>query len=460
MREFSREALKALAVELPEEVAREKAAGEFDKAKAAIAVWLQRPIAQEMRERLLYEEFILGELAGQFPYTEEDVLRLMQEKIPDFSTEDLARAEQKNLAEWIYVGGKKHYIHNLMRNLMDKDTDLRARAGLADVPSEKKELLLAEIRELKEQGISRRRFHLRASIRLKDTAFEPGMWVRAHLPLPAPLFQTSDVEILAHSGEQAAIDGADSLFRTICFEERMQENHSFWAEYAYTVTARYVDLWKKPETDGQPFPEEMREFLDEQYPHIRFTPYLRALAAELTAGADTPLEKARNIYDYITKNIQYSYMRPYALMPDIPQYCARNLRGDCGVQALLFITLCRICGVPARWQSGFYANPEDLGIHDWAMFYIAPYGWLYADPSFGGAAHADGDEERRRFYFGNLDPLRMTANHAFQQKFAVEKRFMPMDPYDNQTGEMESDVRGFGADELEFTKEILEYKKL
>ena len=151
-------------------------------------------------------------------------------------------------------------------------------------------------------------------------------------------------------------------------------------------------------------------------------------------------------------------MKSYSLIPDIPGYCARNLRGDCGVQALLFITLCRICHVPAKWQSGLYANPAYTGPHDWAMFFVKPYGWLYADPSFGGSAYAAGDENRRRFYFGNLDTYRMAANNAFQQDFAVKKTCMSREPYDNQSGEMECGTKCFGGDEVETAKITKEWK--
>ena len=167
------------------------------------------------------------------------------------------------------------------------------------------------------------------------------------------------------------------------------------------------------------------------------------------------MEIARRIYDYVTKNVQYSYMRNYSLMTCIPEYCAKNLRGDCGVQALLFITLCRIAGVPARWESGLYSNPAYVGAHDWAMFYVEPYGWLYADPSLGGSAYAEGDENRRRFYFGNLDPYRMVANRAFQAPFTVEKKYWRTDPYDNQLGEIETAERGLMYEEFERRKEAL-----
>ena len=49
--------------------------------------------------------------------------------------------------------------------------------------------------------------------------------------------------------------------------------------------------------------------------------------------------------------------------------------------ALTFITLCRIAGIPARWESGFAVAPGDAGCHDWARFYVAPKGWMYADCS-------------------------------------------------------------------------------
>ena len=92
----------------------------------------------------------------------------------------------------------------------------------------------------------------------------------------------------------------------------------------------------------------------------------------------------------------------------IAELCARQLRGDCGVMAVLFITLCRIAGIPAQWQSGLSVKPGYAGCHDWAMFYIAPYGWLWADPSFGSGARRAGDQARRDHYFGNLDPVSYT----------------------------------------------------
>ena len=106
------------------------------------------------------------------------------------------------------------------------------------------------------------------------------------------------------------------------------------------------------------------------------------------AGASRPIAKARAIYDWITTNVDYRYQPPYALLDCIPQMTATGLRADCGVFALTFVTLCRIVGVPARWQSGLYVQPNEASGHDWAQFYSPEAGWLWADCSFGSAAGA------------------------------------------------------------------------
>lgn len=90
--------------------------------------------------------------------------------------------------------------------------------------------------------------------------------------------------------------------------------------------------------------------------------------------------------------------------------------------------------------------------------YFAPYGWLYADPSFGTGAVREGNEKRRRFYFGNLDPMRMIANSEFQADFAFEKRGFRADPYDNQVGEVEMEDQGLKYREFITQKEVIRFE--
>ena len=137
---------------------------------------------------------------------------------------------------------------------------------------------------------------------------------------------------------------------------------------------------------------------------------------------------------------------------------ATGFKGDCGIFALLFITLCRICKIPARWQSGLYATETSAGSHDWAQFYIAPYGWLFADCSFGGSAFRSGNEARRNFYFGNLDPFRIPSVTAFQHEFYPPRTHLRLDPYDNQVGEAEYGDRSLEAHEFTTTHDVMLFR--
>lgn len=436
---------------LPDEILKYKMTGNYKEAGRAIERWKQRPISSGLKERLELEEHFLSRLPVQFPYTAAQVLELAEKDDPDFSAQELAELDAAGLAEWMMIDGEKHYVCNVWDNIRRlKET------GSSDI-----QILNETIRKMKADGSAYRSCRIRAAVTLSDEAFYPGIHLKVHLPIPAVAHQITSVKILDHTPSMKSIDEEHALFRTICFEETMEENHEFFVEYEYETGIDYVDLYQEAEkrledpVEVRPYPAELEEYTKEQLPHIRFSHDLRALAAEITEGMTDPLVKARAIYNYVTQNVKYSYMREYFLIEDIPQYCARNLRGDCGVQALLFITLCRICGIPAKWQSGLYAAPYYVGNHDWALFYVEPYGWRYADNSFGGSAYRAGAEERRRFYFGNLESYRMAANNAFMQDYTDPKKFPPADPYDNQSGEMESEERGFFSEEMIVERTII-----
>ena len=90
------------------------------------------------------------------------------------------------------------------------------------------------------------------------------------------------------------------------------------------------------------------------------------------AEESNPLVRARSIYNWMTENFLYSHAVEYSTLKDISEYCLDRRRGDCGQLALLYITLCRINGIPARWQSGWWIFPGGKTIHDWAEIYLQP----------------------------------------------------------------------------------------
>lgn len=458
MTTYEEKYIESLKSEIPDDVLRYRKAGMFKEAVEAIDRWIMRNVSREMNERLLIEKEHIGLLQDEFPFTEKEALDLARQDIPEFTAEDLKALDDAGVCEWIYIDGKKHYFDRFWETATHVVKELSDLVHGTEGDPESQKLLTEALSAMKQNGSAKYRTTAEVTYRLHDDVFTPGMELKVWLPIPAEQFQTSDVQILETSHEVKEIAGNDAPARTVFFHEKLEKNETFSVKYSFVTENRYVDARNSAD---QAVLGTYDFDVDELQPHVRFSPYLRALSSEIVGDEKNPIRIAEKIFDYVTSRVKYSYMRDYFLLDDIPQYCARNLRGDCGVQALLFITLCRMNGVPARWQSGMCsAGQRDFGAHDWAMFYVEPFGWLFADPSYGGSAYRDGDEERRWFYFGNLDPFRVTANHEFQAPLTPAKKYRRYDPYDNQAGEAETPDFGISGGDRDIERRILSIEKL
>ena len=449
-----------LNVGLPEDILRYKLKGDFANAIRIIDKRLGEGTADPaLAACLRAEREMILRTPRDFPYTKEQAMEIIHRDIPDFTEEEFEERVDNGTVRWIFIDGEPHYFRRFYPTLIKTEPAFARRAG--KIPGTTAAQAGAEnplnrcIHIMKEQGSMACRMRIRASVKMDDERFKPGMQVLAHLPIPADCEQQSEIVIEKMEPANGHIDPADAAARTVWWSECMQENHEFAVEYSYV----HREVWHGENYRGTLDPEAGK-YLCEQAPHILFTPYLKNLAAAITEGITEPMEKARAIFDFITTKMKYTFMPEYFTMENIAENCARSRTGDCGVFALLFITLCRICGIPACWQSGLDAEPDEVGCHDWARFYMEPYGWLLADPSYGVSSCRVGDEERRQFYFGNLEPWRMVANREFQAAFLKEKQGWRADPYDDQSGEMEADGIGLSFAELDCNQEILSYEEI
>lgn len=450
--------LKYLQFDLPDDIRRMKLHGDYAGALKLIDHRLADPATPAvMRGALEVQKIICNGLPAEFPYCRQDALNIIRENIPDFSDAEFDEYVADRRIRWIYVDGEPRYFERFFSSLCKTAPGFAQRAGVkmhgvesATSGSQEDSRLDICMKKMKQQGSMTNRIRIRASVKLKDEHFAPGMFIRAHLPIPASCQQQRDIRIEKIWPENGQIAPEDALQRTVCWEENMEENHEFMVEYSYLHTAVFTDAY-----NGQGLSGSYDHDLEEISPHVVFTPYLKALCDELTKGLSDPLMKARAFYDFITLNMRYTFMPSYVYLENMAENCARNFTGDCGIFALLFLTMCRCAGIPAQWQSGLTAEPDFIGGHDWVRFFVEPYGWIFADPSYGTAAVRAGKEERRRFYFGNLDPYRMVANSAFQTNFSVPKEQLRADPYDNQLGEMETSDRGYSFGDYIRTKDIL-----
>lgn len=434
--------LDCQAVSLPEDIMKMKWAGYFDEARAMIENRLALDdLPEPYRNRLIIELKSMEHFEDCYVKTEEEVLKEIRAKVPEFTDEDFNKLIIAGKLEWAFIKGEKRFLRSTVRNLFNQTPQLWRPENNSYETSKK---LFEEVMDGVEDGDELKAvIHIRHDLSVRDEALIEGKILRVHLPVPVERQQIHNLEILNISPEPVSMPDKEDVMPAAYFEVTAEKGQVFSVEYKFDNILTYHDLSKADEQkiaetlakDG--YPEDVLPFLEERGPHILFTPYLRKLAAELKGDETNPLRIARAMYDYITCHLSYTFVRDYSSIDCVAESMAINRRGDCGMQAILFITLCRIAGVPARWQSGIDAEPDDVGNHDWAQFYLPSIGWVYADLSFGMGSKLHGNEDRWNFYFGNIDPYRIPLNCDMQYEFNPPRQFLRFDTVDNQLGEIE-----------------------
>ncbi len=439
------ENLPYIAVTLPEEVKMYHYAGDFAGELACIDRWMVRNLPNCLYERLAIQRLFATQLLDDYPLTRPDVIAGIRDRYPMLSDETLGSALDAFIAsgnvDYILRGGEMHFQHQGISNIFKTHSDeLERLAHPEDTPANGAPTVPAHILAMQEKGSLAYRYEVEYTFRLAPHAERPGELLRLWFPYPVACATQPAEEIrLLASSHPVTVTG--TVHRTAFMEIPCEPGATYSVRYSFVNRAPYRKLDLSTPT-GRPAGEGLSEealatYTGEQSPHIRFTPFIRALAAEIAGEETDPLRLARRVYDYICEHVRYSFVRDYLLIENIPEFVLTNGYGDCGTMALAFITLCRALGIPAKWQSGSACYPDSIGSHDWAMLYVAPYGWLYCDPSYGEGAARSGNEARRDHYFGNLDPFRLVASNEFQQPLTPDKALCRMDPYDNQSGEGE-----------------------
>ncbi len=446
--------LDYIAYPLPEDIEHLVEGGDLKRAKKIIEQRIAGDKLPEcLKERLRFELKIIDYIPHCFTLTEEEMLAQLQSAYENVTFEEMEDLRDAGTLDWHYIDGKVYYKTNALNNTIKTRPDMNDR--LKDKSRMYEKNILDEvIAKMKKDGHMKIKYRIRTTLSIEPEAQEEGKVIKVHLPLPMKDAQCTPGEIVTNPPAKHIADETHPQ-RTAYFEEVYKKGMTFSAEYDYTIDAPYVN------PDPAKVCAEQPHFSTEEVaPQIVFTPFIRALCDELKGDETNPLLIARKFYNYCTVNCCYRFVPAYYTKPNIPEFFAATQRADCGMHALLFITLCRCAGIPARWQAGYCTEPFDVGNHDWAMFYVAPYGWLFCDGSYGGSAYRAGAMDRWDFYFGNLDPYRMVANADIQQEFDPPKKFLRYDPYDSQDGEAEYEDRGLTGYEYDTDKEMLSIEVL
>jgi len=127
-------------------------------------------------------------------------------------------------------------------------------------------------------------------------------------------------------------------------------------------------------------PGEKEKYLSPT-PSIQSThPDIRELAERIAGNTGDPIAKAGRIQKWVFNNLTRTYKANSASAVRV----LHNRAGDCTEHSLLFVSLARAVGIPARSVTGLaYANedPPFFGWHEWAEIHDGTR-WISVDPTW------------------------------------------------------------------------------
>ena len=421
-------------------------AGRFRDAEAAVTAALADPaLAPAAREAAAFERERMRRIRLDFSLDREAAMARLRERIPDLAPAEFDAWDAAGLLEHMDIDGERRWFARAPSNLFRLSAEARARAEppveFNDGPME---VANAHHRELRDSaragdGAGSAPRHVRVTYRLTvdADAVPAGETLRAWLPFPRGIAgQQEGIRLLASEPAGAQVAPESQMQRTAYLEQvaRAGEPTRFEIRYELTVFGRYREL-DAAKAEPVRLTPELAPFVAERPPHIVFTEAMRRYSAQAVGGETNPLLVAQRLFAAVDR-IPWAGAREYSTIRNIGDYALHAGHADCGQQTLLLMTLLRMNGIPARWQSGWlYSEGEYSNMHDWGWLYLEPWGWLPMDVTFGKLQ--SGDPSIDGFYLGGLDAYRIAFNDDYGTPFDPPKRFERSETVDSQRGEVE-----------------------
>jgi transglutaminase-like putative cysteine protease len=404
---------------------------------------------------------IMRRIAMDFSKTRDTIISKLKKYYPVLSEQQIKDWEDSRALENITIDGRKMFFNEAVHNLFRIDLSAKARRDSIYGPAGNTlgdflEKYLPEVIKAEDAIKGRNRFeHLAMPVkmRIKYTVEVPegtvpaGETIRAWLPYPHDLYSQRNIKFLSAAGADYIIAPDSFSQRSIYMEKKARKGKSTIFGYELEYVS-YNHFFRFSEKDVKPYDTSTasyKHYTAQRAPHVIFTKDIKHLSDSLTAGITNPVSKALRIYDYIKNNYPWASAREYSTIKNIPQYVLDNHHGDCGQVALLFITMARYEGIPARWQSGWMMHPGDINLHDWAEAYFEGIGWVPVDQSFGRDIAETGTSKEDAwkrgsiydYYMGGLDAYRFIVNSDFSRPFYPAKIYPRSETVDFQRGELE-----------------------
>jgi len=431
-----------------EQIDTEEAAGNFTKAANLIDLYIaENDLSPELIYDLNARKDVMHRVRLDFNKDKATIVAYIQKYYPDVDDEMLAKWEESKALECKIIDGVKWYFDRSAPNLFRIDKEAKARKMEVDKPDESKlsvvqmhtqDVVNILSKNGKTQGTPIK-MRVKYELTLEPNAVPDGEVVRCWLPYPREDHRRqSNVKLLSVNDDNYIISPEQYAHKSIYMQKvaKKDEPLIFAIEFSYQHIPEWFNLQGKTIQPYKTQSELYKTYTAERPPHILFTDSIKVVSERIVGDETNPYQKARKIFEWIDANFPWAGAREYSTLKQIPEYVLENNHGDCGQVSLLFITLARYNGIPARWESGYSMRPGGKTIHDWSEFYIEGIGWIPMDQSFGLQNFSDNDDVKY-FYTNGMDAYRMVVNNDISQPLFPSKTFMRSDNVDFQRGELE-----------------------
>ena len=423
--------------------------GNFSQAQTLIeSKLLDKNLTELDMYDLKFQIELMDRIRKDFRLTRDEVMNALKKYYPNLTDEMLVNWEKDNSLEMKVIDGEKRYFNNAVPNLFRINKEAKKQkekiegSKLDDLDIFLENYIPKIVETAKETGqrfVSPVKMKIKYSLTVKPNSVPDGEIIRCWLPYPRESNpRQTDIQLLNVNKSEYVIADNKNLQRTIYLEDKAKKDlpTRFEIELIYTSKAEYVNLFEdSKEISFNKNPEVFSEYTREQFPHIVFSERIKNISAQIIGDKKNPLQKLKKIFTWVDENTPWASAREYSTISNIPEYSLENKHGDCGIQTLVFMTLCRYNGIPAKWQSGWMMHPPEINLHDWCEIYVDDYGWIPVDQSFGIKNYLD--ESERYFYLGGIDAFRLIVNDDYSMPLFPAKIYPRSETVDFQRGEVE-----------------------
>lgn len=413
--------------------------GEFARAEAFMKK-LPRDVRKQQAVRIDSLNTIMSRIRKDFNITPEEGLKRIKVKVPSVTEAQLETWKRTRKLEVMNIDGQEWWFRKSIGNLWllaDEFAEDHAREKQQNFAGRRKHYLQAMATAADVNGV--RNWHtatITFTLDVNADAVPAGETLRVWMPFPYENLRQRNIKLLSSNRNVTMSEG--SKHHTVYMEaiaEKGKPTH-FEYSFSYEVGERHV---AQPDILAMLEPYDKNSEVYKRYtmseaPHMVVTQAMRDKALEIVGTETNPVLQAAKLHAWISRSFPWAGAREYSTIANMSDYVLLNGHGDCGQVALLYITLCRSIGIPARWESGYMLHPGDENFHDWAETYFEGVGWVPTDPSFGRSSV---DTSMHGYYATGLDVYRLATNESVNEPLSPAKTFIRSETVDFQPGEVE-----------------------